>query len=174
MSTVVDYPAHLARQRRLGDGRSVTIRPVREDDEARLAAFFCALSAEARHLRFQRFTGVLNDALMRFYTHIDYERHMAFVCEHDGRIVGDARYVANPGKRSCELGIVIADDWHHTGIAQLLIDALMRAARARCFETLEGMVLAENAGMLGFVRELGFEVQPAKEDPTLVRVVRRL
>lgn len=169
-----EYPAHLARQRRLADGAVVLIRPVRRDDEAGERAFFAGLSAEARRLRFQRFTGEITDELMRFYTQIDYDRHMAFVCEAGGRLVGEARYVANPGTRSCELGIVVADDWHHTGIAQLLLDALMRAAHARGFETMEGLVLAQNRDMLDFVGQLGFEVQPMPEEPTLVRVVKKL
>lgn len=168
------YPAHLARERRLADGRCVLIRPVRPDDAAAEWMFFSGLSESTRRLRFQHFSGTVNEALVRFYTQIDYHRHMAFVCEHEGRIVGDARYVANPHARSCELGIVVADDWHHTGVAQLLLDALVRFARARCFETLEGLVLAENADMLDFVREQGFEVGPAAQDPSLVRVVRRL
>lgn len=168
------YPAHLLRRRRLADGRDVLIRPVRPEDQAAERAFFAGLSAETRRLRFQRFTGAITDELMRFYTRIDYARHMAFVCEADGRIVGEARYVANPGTRSCELGIVVADDWHHTGIAQLLLDALMRAAQARGFETIEGLVLAENRDMLDFVRELGFAVEPMVREPTLVRVLRKL
>ncbi len=170
----VEYPAHLARQRRLADGRTVVIRPVRAEDEAAERAFFDALSGQTRRLRFQRFTGAMTGELMHFFTHIDYDRHMAFVCESDARLVGDARYVANPGTRSCELGIVIADDWHHSGIAQLLMDALVRAAQARGFETMEGLVLADNVDMLGFVRELGFETRPAPEDPTLVRIGRKL
>lgn len=170
----MEYPAHLARQRVTRDGRAVLVRPVRADDEALLGEFFAALSEGTRRLRFQRFTGALTEGLMHFYTHIDYDRHMAFVCEAGGRIVGDARYVANPHTRSCELGIVIADDWHHSGVAQLLMHALTRAAQARGFETMEGLVLAENADMLDFVRELGFEVHASQEDATLVRIVKRL
>jgi acetyltransferase len=169
-----EYPAHLARQRFTRDRRSVIVRPMRVEDEGALAAFYGALSDATRQLRFQRFTGALTDALMRFYTHIDYERHMAFVCEADGRIVGDARYIGNPGTRSCELGIVVADDWHHTGIAQLLMHALVRAAQARGFETIEGLVLADNGDMLDFVREVGFEAQPSEEDSMLVRIVKKL
>ena len=177
MTGVVDtarYPAHLVRERRLSDGRTVLVRPVRPDDAAAEWLFFSGLSDKTRLLRFQRFTGALTEALIRFYTQIDYDRHMAFVCEHEGRIVGDARYVANPHLRSCELGIVVGDDWHHTGVAQLLMDALIRFARARCFETLEGLVLADNVDMLDFVRELGFEIRPIPEEPGLVRVVMRL
>ena len=168
------YPAQLAASRRLANGATVLIRPVRAEDEAAEREFFAALSPETKRLRFQRFTAAVTDELMRFYTRVDYDRHMAFVCEAQGRIVGEARYVANPGTRSCELGIVVADDWHHTGIAQLLIDALMRAARARGFETLEGLVLAENRDMLDFVGELGFEIEPMPLEPTLVRVVKKL
>lgn len=168
------YPAHLLRQRRLADGRSVVIRPVRPEDQAAERDFFAALSAETRRLRFQRFTGAITDELMRFYTHIDYDRHMGFVCEADGHLVGDARYVAIPGTRTCDLGIVVADNWHHTGIAQLLLQALLRAAHARGFETMEGLVLAENRDMLDFVALLGFEIEPMPQEPTLVRVVKKL
>ena len=168
------YPAHLVRQRLTRDGRAVVVRPVRAEDQAGLGAFFGALSDKTRRLRFQRFTGAITDALMRFYTHIDYDRHMAFVCEADGRLVGDARYVGNPGTRSCELGLVVADDWHHTGAALLLMQALMSAAQERGFVTMQGLVLAENRDMLDFVRELGFEAHAADEDPSLVRVVKNL
>jgi len=82
--------------------------------------------------------------------------------------------VANPNTRSCELGIVVADDWHHSGVAQLLMHALTRAAQARGFETMEGLVLAENGDMLDFVRELGFEAHPSGEDAALVRIVKKL
>jgi acetyltransferase len=174
MLAAAPYPAHLLRQRRLGDGRTVVIRPVRPEDEPAERVFFGALSGETRRLRFQRFSGPLTDDLMRFYTRIDYDRHMAFVCETDGRIVGDARYVADSGARTCELGIVVADDWHHTGIAQLLLDALMRAAHARGFESMEGLVLAENRDMLDFVRQLGFEIEAMPQEPTLVRVRKKL
>jgi acetyltransferase len=169
-----DCAAFREREHRLADGRIVTVRPIRPDDEAALAAFYGTLSERTRHLRFQQFTGALNAALMRFYTHIDYDRHMAFVCEYQGAIVGDARYVANAGMRSCELGIVLADDWHHTGVAQLLMRALEDAARERGFERIEGLVLAENADMLGFVKELGFDAEQMTLEPTLVRVVKRL
>jgi acetyltransferase len=116
----------------------------------------------------------LNQKLIHFFTHIDYDRHMAFVCEYDGRLVGEARYLANPDGRSCEFGVVIADDWHGSGIAALLMEALIAAATARGFETMAGMVLGRNAVMLAFARDLGFEAEPAASEPDLVRVVKRL
>lgn len=171
---MADYPAHLVRERHLADGRSVTVRPIRAGDEPGERQFFDHLSGQTKHLRFFKFTQALNDKLIHFFTHIDYDRHMAFVCEHAGELVGEARYVANPDGRSCEFGIVIADDWHHSGVAGLLMDALIDAARARGLATMEGMVLGSNAAMLQFAATLGFELEPQPYEPALVRVVKRL
>jgi L-amino acid N-acyltransferase YncA len=70
--------------------------------------------------------------------------------------------------------VVIADDWHKSGIAGLLMEALIAFARERRFETMEGLVLRDNRDMLKFTRALGFEAVAMPEDPTLVRVVRKL
>jgi acetyltransferase len=121
-----------------------------------------------------KFVSAVNDQLIHFFTHIDYQRHMAFVCEHAGRLVGEARYVANPDQRSCEFGVVVADDWRKSGIAGLLMQALIEAARAAGFETMDGLVLRTNRPMLRFVRALGFEIAPEPYEPTLVRAVKRL
>jgi acetyltransferase len=166
-------------RRRLPDGRTVLIRPIRADDEPSEQEFLDHLSGETHRRRFIKYAGAANPELVHFLTHVDHDRHLAFVCEAqiDGQphVVGDARYVVNADGRSCEFGIVVADDWHHTGIAQLLMNALMRTARERGLETMDGLVLSDNADMLGFVRALGFEVtEAAPQAPPVVRVVRRL
>lgn len=145
---MADYPLHLVRRRKLADGREVVVRPMRAEDAA---------------------------AEREFPTRVDYDRHMAFVCEAaDGAIVGNARYVVNPDGRSCEFGIVVSDDWRHSGVAQLLMEALFRAARARKLDTMEGLVLSENRDMLEFIRALGFESSTEPADPAQVRVVKKL
>jgi hypothetical protein len=53
-------------------------------------------------------------------------------------------------------------------------EALLRAARGRGLETMEGLVLARNPEMLRFVRALGFEVERPPGDRTTVRIVKRL
>ena len=69
----------------------------------------------------------MSEALVDFFSHVDQQRHVAFVCASGGEIVGDARYVVNADGKSCEFAIVVADDWHHSGIAALLMDALVQA-----------------------------------------------
>lgn len=172
------YPAKPVHERHLADGRTVVIRPIREEDEPAARRFFAALSGYARHMRFKRPVRAVDDAMLRFLTHIDYDRHMAFVCASgsagEEELVGEARYIANPDGLSCEFAIVVADAWHHTGVAGLLMEALAAAARERGLKTMEGLVFGENTPMLEFVRALGFETHPDPHDPAIVRAIKAL
>jgi acetyltransferase len=162
----------------LFDGRRVLIRPVREDDETLERAFVSNLSGDTRYLRFQKWVKVPSDKLVAFLTHVDYDRHLALVCaarsDTAEEIVGEARYVVNPDGKSCDFAIVIADGWHKSGIAGLLMEALIGAARERGLLTMESQVLTCNTDMLRFARGLGFEVQHIPDDMTTVRIVKML
>ena len=175
---MADYPAHFARSRQLKDGRSVLVRPIRVEDEPALRAFFATLSDEAKHRRFMKSVATLSDKMIEFFTRIDYVKHMAFVCEAqvEGRpqIVGDARYVASTVGRSCEFGVVIADAWHRSGIAGLLMEALLRAAREQGYEAMEGLVLRDNRELRRFARALGFGESLCAGDPTTVKLFKNL
>jgi len=175
---MAEYPAHLVREHRLFDGRTVTLRPIRAEDAPLVREFLNELSGESKYMRFQKWVHAPSDKLIHFLTDVDYDRHMALVCaaRHGDReeIVGEARYVMNADGKTCELGIVIADTWHHSGIAGLLMEGLIQAARARRFATMEGLVLAGNTEMLHFVRALGFEAHAVSEDRRTVRIVKKL
>ena len=175
---MADYPSRLVHEHTLFDGRHVLIRPVREDDETLERAFVSNLSGDSRYLRFQKWVKVPSDKLIGFLTHVDYERHLALVCvplsPSAEEIVGEARYVVNPDGKSCDFAIMIADGWHKSGIAGLLMNALIGAARERGLLTMESQVLACNTPMLRFAHGLGFEVQHLPDDMTTVRIVKTL
>jgi acetyltransferase len=166
-------PAGLERQHTLADGRRVTIRPIRPEDAPAEQAFLERLCAESRRMRFMKFVGAIREPLVEQFTHVDYARTMAFVCEAQGALVGEARYAAIEPLDSCDFGIVIDDAWHKSGIAGLLMLALLDYAKSHGFAAMEGLVLRENRTMLRFVRALGFEVKPTTE-PTVVQVVKTL
>ena len=175
MLALPPYPATLVREHRLADGRVVVVRPIRAEDEAALHRFFDALSPEARQLRFMKYVRSVSDTLVHAFSHVDYANHMAFVCEakgDPGTLVGEARYVTEG--EGCEFSVVIADGWHKSGIAGLLMDALIACARSHGLRSMDGLVLRQNRTMLKFVRTLGFQFDPIAEDPTLVRVVKKL
>jgi acetyltransferase len=171
-------PAPAARQHRLLDGRAVTIRPVRADDAERMREFLASTSEDARYNRFHKWIGAPSSGLLRFLTEVDGDRHVALVCvvAHGGveELVGDARYVADAAGASGDFGILVKDAWRKSGIAGLLMNALIDAARERGLATIEGEVLADNTPMLRFAHALGFHVEPAADDRTTVRIVRRL
>jgi acetyltransferase len=175
---MVEYPTGLARAHRLFDGRTVTIRPIRPDDADGVRDFLEATSEESRYMRFHKWVHSPSDRLIHFMTDIDYDRDMAFVCAvTDARgeeLVGEARYAANRDGTSCDFGILIEDAWRKTGIAGLLMDALIRAARGRGFESMEGLVLADNEAMLRFAHALGFTLERMPEDLKTIRIVMRL
>ncbi len=175
---MAEYPRELERQHTLADGRVVTIRPIRPEDDAAAKAFFDRLCPEARRMRFMKWVRSVSSGLVHTFTHVDYEERMAFVCEAEApgtrQIVGEARYAAVPHSASCDFAIVVADEWRKSGVAGLLMLALTDYARAHGFERMESVVLRENHDMIRFARALGFEVRPVPQEPTLVQVAKPL
>jgi acetyltransferase len=164
--------------RRLIGTEAVTLRPIRADDLPLEADFVRRLSSESRYQRFLVTVNELSDRKLHYFTEVDQVRHVALVAavERQGRptIVGVARYIVSPAGDGCEFAIAVDDDWQGSGLAGVLMQALIDVARGRGLATMEGTVLAANTRMLKFMRQLGFDRQRAPEDPETVRVVRRL
>lgn len=158
---MADYPQHLVRHRALFNGMPVTIRPIRAEDSGMEQEFVRHLSDDSRYFRFMGSLRELPEKKLRFFTEIDYQRHMAFVATvlQDGREqeIGTARYIATEAPGACEFAIVVDDAWQGSGVAGLLMISLEHAAREHGFKTMEGIVLASNHKMLKFARQLGFK-----------------
>lgn len=154
------YPSELDRSLRLRDGTLVRVRPIRAEDRAIEQAFVRNLSAESKYFRFMSALGELPEAMLVRFTRIDFEREMALialVCEQGHEVeIGVARYVVDGTASGCEFGLVIADAWQHHGLGKILMLDLIAAARRRGLTSMDGMVLATNAAMLGLVHALGF------------------
>jgi acetyltransferase len=156
----------------------VTVRPLSREDAPLEAEFVRSLSAESRYMRFQAALRELPPAKLRFLTDVDQQRHVALAAtvQRDGgeAIVGVARYAVDDDGGDCEFAIAVRDDWQRTGVAGLLMQRLIDVARARGLRSMHGSVLASNARMLKFMRQLGFAAAREPGDATLVRVTRAL
>jgi acetyltransferase len=160
---------------RLRSGRSLTVRGVRPDDQAKLQAAMRHLSDESRYLRFMAFTRELSPQLLDRATHPVPGRELQLVVmTGEGgaeTIVASARYAAD-ASGDCEFAVTVLDEWRRLGLARRLLDALIRNAQRQGFKRMTGYVLATNTGMLALARRMGFVQVASREDPT-VRVVRR-
>ena len=156
---------------------SVALREIRPDDAAALQAFVRALSPVSRRLRFHAALNELSESALQALTRVDQRAHVAFVLTTTERgaerIVGEARYVVSCDKETAEFGIAVADGFRGLGLAERLVAALLRAARAAELRWLFGEVLADNARMLAFARRCGFaETTRGGLEPGVVRVER--
>ena len=160
------------------NGTPVTLRPIRPDDVPLEADFVRHLSTEARYQRFMVTVRELPEKKLHYFTDVDQVRHVALVAAVDRHgqqaIVGVVRYIVDPGGSTCEFAIAIDDAWQGSGLAGILMHALIDVARSRGLGTMEGFVLATNTRMLKFTRQLGFSQQRHPEDRDTVRVVRSL
>jgi acetyltransferase len=160
------------------DGVRVSLRPIRPDDVARERDFIRALSDEARYQRFMATVGEMPASQLRTLTNVDQRRDLALAAtiDADGReaFVGVARFGVDTSGAGCEFAVVVSDDWHGTGLAGILMQALIDVARHRGLRTMEGFVLATNSRMLKLARQLGFRQLPDAGSRETVRVVRSL
>jgi acetyltransferase len=158
--------------------KSVTVRPIRREDKPLEAEFVRHLSDDARYMRFMATLRELSKTKLDYLTDVDQVRHVALIAtvERDGQPapVGVVRYVVDAPGSGCEFSIVVDDAWTRSGLAGILMRELMAVARSRGLATMEGIVLAANAPMLRFARQLGFTQERDPEDLTTVRIVRAL
>lgn len=171
---MAEYPHELVCPVVLRDGAALTIRPIRAEDAAMEQDFIRGLSDHTRYLRFMSTISELPPHKLRFFTDIDYERHMAIVAtQRDGEQevqVGVARYaIGERGESSdeCEFAVTVTDDWQGRGVGTHLMLALIEAARKRGLRRMVGIVLATNQRMLELARKLGFVVGENGESETV-------
>ena len=150
------------------DGRPVTVRPIRPEDEARHRAFLERLDPEDIRLRIFYSRRTIEHSELARLTQIDYEREMAFIAlDAAGETLGVVRGVTDPDNVASEFGIVVRSDLKGGGLGQRLLCKLADYLRARGTRWLVADVLSENARMLSLARELGFEVGARGTDGTL-------
>ena len=160
------------------NGTALTVRPISHEDRELEADFVRHLSTEARYKRFMVTLRELPEAKLKYLTEVDQIGHIALVAvrqSDDGAaLLGVVRYVVDATGSNCEFAIAIDDAWKGSGLAGILMHELMDVARARGLKTMEGIVLATNAHMLKFTRQLGFHGARDPEERDVVRVVRNL
>ena len=157
------------------DGRRVTIRPVRPEDEPAHRAFIDSLDPDDMRMRFFHSRPRLERTELARLVQIDYTREMAFIATADDasgtpQTLGVARAIADPDNVQAEFGIILRADLKGHGLGRLLLDRLITYQRAAGTQRLVATILAENEGMRALGRRLGFTEQPTPGDACTVQL----
>ncbi|MDH6127306.1 bifunctional GNAT family N-acetyltransferase/acetate--CoA ligase family protein [Kitasatospora sp. GP82] len=144
----------------LADGTTVEIRPLGPSDRAAVLDLHAVrMSDESRRLRF---FGASRSAPQLAVDRLCAEPRpelLALGAWAGGELVGEAdceTVQARPD--TAELAVAVADDWHHRGVATLLLEHLIHAARENGIRTIEADTLAGNLAVHRVFSDLGLPV----------------
>ncbi len=164
------YPRELEECVVLKNGRKVTLRPIRPEDEPAHRAFIAKLSDEDLRMRF---FGVVRRDFdhrdMARFTQIDYDREMAFIATAMGEsglpeTLGVVRTATKPDNSEAEFAIVVRSDQKGTGLGSVLFRKMVDYTRERGTAHLKGQTMIENKAMQGLSRKFGFEISVNPEE----------
>ncbi len=162
------YPRKYVEEWELDDGRPVTLRPIRPEDEPLEFELFETFSEETwRNRFFGPMKEVSHEDMVR-YTNIDYRREMAIIgiLEEEGKrkMIGVGRLIIDPGENSGEFAIVVGDPWQGLGLGEKLTDAVIGAAEDKGLNHIWGTIMKRNKPMINLCEKLGFEIEEESED----------
>ena len=172
---IAPYPAELS-ETIDWRGQSLTIRPIRPEDEERHRAFLESLDPEDIRMRLFYSRRTMERSELARLVQIDYTREMAFVATvPDGaggeKTVGVARALADPDNVGAEFGIIVRPELKGSGLGRLLMDKLIRTMRAAGTQQLTAVVLTENARMRKLGHALGMRETPVPGDTSTLALV---
>ncbi|MFM1815783.1 MAG: hypothetical protein RLZ98_2478 [Pseudomonadota bacterium] len=170
------YPKHLT-ETQVMNGLSVTVRPIRPEDEAQHRTFLQSTDRRDIYLRFFGMIRHFEHSQLARLTQIDYDREMAFIAEIEGPdgpcTIASVRMVFDPDIVEGEFAIIVHSKYQGLGLGKRLMEKVIDYSRQRGALRIIGQVLRENARMLRLTRELGF-AQTSAGEPDSVEVTLEL
>ncbi len=154
------YPAQYELCTTTRSGLRLTIRPIQPEDAEPFIELFKTLSPTSVYYRFFRHMRSLSPELLAMLTQVDYDRHLALVAIDETsspeRMLGVARFIADPDLSHTEFSIMVGDPWQGQGVGAALLLHLLRVAKKQGVERVWGTVLRENTQMINLGRKAGF------------------
>ncbi len=162
------YPIQYITRTRLKSKGSVTIRPIRPEDEPLMVKFHETLSEESVYHRY--FTAlklsqrVAHERLTRICFN-DYDREIALVAEAKGekneeqRILGVGRLSKIHGLNEAEFAVLVSDACHGQGLGSELLKQLVKIGSAEKLKRIVGHILPENHAMQSICKKVGFRIE---------------
>jgi acetyltransferase len=171
-SAIRPYPVRLVSKWTMKDGKDVTVRPIRPEDEPMLVRFHEKLSERSVYLRYfqpMKLTQRTSHERLTRICFIDYKREMALVAERanaegEPEILAIGRLSKIHGRDEGELAAVAIDDAQHKGLGTELYQRLIQVAREAKLKKLISIMLPENREMRSLCAKLGFKMTSDLEE----------
>lgn len=144
------------------DGVPMTLRKVKTEDVPLLLWASENFSTGTRYFRFGK-TGSLNFTAQDIepLCNPDSEWSIQYIVTYEEsgveQFAANARYIVGMDRQSCELTIVVMDQWQHCGIGKRLIQALCEYATGQGIPLIYALVLPTNIAMQKFMQKFGFQ-----------------
>jgi acyl-CoA synthetase (NDP forming)/GNAT superfamily N-acetyltransferase len=152
----------------LADGTTVEIRLATPEDFDAVKAMHQAMSPDNIYLRFFSFSPLSAENEAERICRAGAPGRVALLALAAGEVVGVASYyiVTSPGEPalSAEIAFAVAEHMHLRGIAMLLFEHLVSAARSHGVTTFTADALAQNTPMLHLFADAGLPVQRHYDD----------
>jgi len=162
------YPASYIGSTMLADGESVTLRPIRPDDEPMMIRFHKALSEQSVYYRYfgtmslsQR---TAHERLTRM-CFIDYDRELALVAVRNdsdpdsAEIIAVGRLIKLHGSTDAEIAVLVADSFQGKRLGTDIVSRLLKIARQEGVRRICAEILPENHQMRRICQKLGFQIR---------------
>lgn len=164
-SAIRPYPTQYVAPWTLKDGTSLTIRPIRPEDEPLIVKFHETLSERSVYMRYLHLMKlsqrVSHDRLTRI-CFIDYDRQMALVADYQNpetgeqELVGVARLSKLRGRNQAEFSLLVSDPFQYRGLGSELLQRLLQVGRAEKLSRIAADIHPENQVMQHLCEKLGF------------------
>ena len=160
------YPTQYVSKWTMKDGREVTIRPIRPEDEPLMAEFHRTLSNRTVYLRYFASLSlnarIAHERLLRICFG-DYDREVVLVAEHcdpDRRasiIVGVGRLNKLRARNEAEVAVLVADEYQKLGLGAQLLAQVVQVARDEKLKRVSSEMMRDNLAMQIMSKRLGFQ-----------------
>ncbi|MBZ5665390.1 MAG: bifunctional acetate--CoA ligase family protein/GNAT family N-acetyltransferase [Acidobacteriia bacterium] len=176
------YPLQYVSNWTMKNGKPVTIRPIRPEDEPLLVKFHETLSDRSVYLRYfctlSLSRRIAHERLLRICFG-DYDREMALVAERTDPDTGERQIMAVGrinklhGKNEAEVAVLVSDQYQNLGLGYELLRRVVQIARDEKLSEVHAEMLPDNIAMQVIMKRIGFRVR-AGEDLSSVQAFLEL
>ena len=175
-----DPAADLVSQFTMKDGKDVSLRVIRRDDEPLMAQFHQTLSGRSVYMRYfcslSLESRVAHERLVRLCD-VDAEREVALVVDYTSKetgqqqILGVGRLIKLDAQNEAEVAILVSDQCQKQGLGTELLRRLIEIARSQKLHRVSGELLRDNLAMQIMVKKLGFRFRLWAEGTSIPAVL---